>query len=234
MLQPADRAFPQALGLIFLAVLLVSAIGPVDPLIWAPENLLVLILAGLLGFYRRELTFSRASWSMLFVFLCVHEVGAHYTYSHVPYDAWLHTLTRLSLKEQLGIERNHFDRLIHLAFGLLLTQPIREVLLRTTPLHRNWSYVLPVALSMAASSGYEMVEWLASAAFGDEQGAAFVGAQGDVWDAQKDMALAAVGATLVMIAAAWLERGRLPAMIGSTVTRQREVGLVLGQRSPLR
>jgi putative membrane protein len=234
MLQPADRGFPQALGLIFLAVLLVSAIGPVDPAVWALENLLVLTLAGLLAFYRRELTFSRASWAMLFVFLCAHEIGAHYTYSQVPYDSWLQALTGLSLKAQLGVERNHFDRVIHLGFGLLLTQPIREVLLRTTPVHRNWSYVLPVALSMAASSGYEMVEWLASAAFGDEQGAAFVGAQGDAWDAQKDMALATFGAAVAMIAAAWLERGRLPDVIGSTVTRQRQLGLPLGQRSPLR
>lgn len=223
---------PQALALVFLAVLLVSAIGPADPLTWALENILVLVLAGLLYLYRGTLTFSRASWAMLLAFLCAHEVGAHYTYSQVPYEAWISAVTG----QELDLGRNHFDRVMHLAFGLLLTQPIREVLLRTTLLHRNWSYVLPVALSMAASSGYELVEWLAAEAFGGEQGAAFVGAQGDVWDAQKDMALAALGAAVAMIVAAWRERGTLPDLVGSSATLRRphDAGLALGQRSPLR
>ena len=234
MLQPVSGPFAQSLGLIFLGVLLVSAIGPAEPLIWALENLLVLVVAGLLYAYRATLTFSRPSWVMLFAFLSAHELGAHYTYSQVPYDAWLRALTGLSLQEQLGIERNHFDRAMHFAFGLLLTQPIREVLLRTTPLHRNWSYVLPVALSMAASSGYEIIEWLAAATFGEEQGAAFIGAQGDIWDAQKDMVLAAGGAAVAMIVAAWVERGALPDLIGSAATLRRGLGLSLGQRSPLR
>jgi putative membrane protein len=142
---------------------------------------------------------------MLFAFLCLHEIGAHYTYPGVPYDAWIGALTGGTLEGGLGLERNHFDRLAHFAFGLLLTQPMREVLMRTSPLRGRWTFWLAVAVSMAASAGYEIAEWWVAALFGGDLGTAFLGAQGDVWDAQKDMGLASLGAMLAMTVATNVE-----------------------------
>jgi putative membrane protein len=208
-----DDPYRRGLAAAFLLVWLALAIDPVDRVVWALENILVATLLGLLYAYRHEAPLSRGACLCVFAFLCVHEVGAHYTYPGVPYDAWALALVGVSPGEALGLERNHFDRLIHFLFGLLLTGPMREVLLRTSPVRRGWSYVLPVALSMAASSGYEVVEWLAVVAFGGDSGMAFIGAQGDVWDAQKDMALAGTGATLAMALVAYRERRRAPGRV---------------------
>ena len=103
----------------------------------------------------------------------------------------------------LGLHRNHYDRFVHTLFGLLLTVPFREVLLRTSPVRGRWSYVLPVAIVMALSAGYEICEWIAGVSVGSSLGDAFLGAQGDPWDSQEDMACAAVGA---MVAASLLQR----------------------------
>jgi putative membrane protein len=98
----------------------------------------------------------------------------------------------------MGWERNHYDRMVHLAYGLLLAYPIRELFLRIAEVKGFWGYFLPVVLTMAASMFYELIEWAAAEVFGGELGMAFVGAQGDVWDAQKDMWLATLGALIAM------------------------------------
>lgn len=142
---------------------------------------------------------SRPSALMLFAFLGLHAIGAHYGYAYVPYDAWIASATGISLQDVFGFQRNHYDRLVHLAFGLLLAWPIREVLLQTSPVRGRWSYLLPTALVMAASMAYEVAEWLAVlVAAPNGGGADLLGMQGDEWDSQKDMALAAAGAMLAM------------------------------------
>jgi putative membrane protein len=189
------------LALVFLGLFLVLAIRPADRMVWAAENSFVVALAVALAIARRNLSLSlsRLACTLLFVFLCLHEVGSHYTYAQVPYDAWVQAAFGTSVQELLGSPRNHYDRLVHLAFGLLLTWPIREVLLQTSPVRGRWSYLLPVALVMAAAMAYEVAEWLAVALVAaDGEGARFLGMQGDPWDAQKDMALAALGAMLAM------------------------------------
>ena len=102
----------------------------------------------------------------------------------------------------MGWDRNQYDRIVHLAYGLLLAYPIRELFLRVAQVKGFWGYFLPVVLTMAASMFYELVEWGAAEIFGSELGLAFVGAQGDVWDAQKDMWLATLGALIAMIVTA--------------------------------
>ncbi len=201
----SDTAYGRRLAWAFLAVWLALGVAPVDRAHWAAENLLVAGLAVAVWATRRTVPLSKASSTMLFAFLCLHEIGAHYTYPGVPYDAWIEALTGGTLEGGLGLERNHFDRLAHLAFGLLLTQPMREVLMRTSPLRGRWTYWLAVAISMAASAGYEIAEWWVAALFGGDLGTAFLGAQGDVWDAQKDMGLASLGAMLAMTVATNVE-----------------------------
>lgn len=188
-----------------LALLSVAlGIAPHDRSDWALENVLVAVLSvGLAATYRR-FPLSRISYTLIFVFLCLHVVGAHYTYSLVPYDAWWKQLTGRSLNALLGWERNNFDRVVHFCYGLLLAYPVREVFLRIASVKGFWGYFLPLDLTMSTSVLYELIEWGAAELFGGDLGAAFLGTQGDIWDAQKDMALAAFGALVAMLGTAAL------------------------------
>lgn len=130
--------------------------------------------------------------------MCLHEIGAHYTYAKVPYDHFFIVSFGFSLNDFMGFERNHFDRLVHFLFGVLLAYPVREVYCRIADSKGFWAYFLPLELTMAASMSFELFEWGAAELFGGDLGIAYLGTQGDVWDAHKDMALASVGAFLAM------------------------------------
>jgi putative membrane protein len=146
----------------------------------------------------RGFIFSRLSYTLIFLFLCLHEIGAHYTYAEVPYDTWFRGLTGRSFNELVGWKRNNFDRLVHFSYGFLLAYPVREVFLRVVSVRGFWGYFLPLDLTMSTSMLYELVEWGAAEFFGGDLGMAYLGTQGDVWDAHKDMALASLGALLSM------------------------------------
>lgn len=176
----------------------VLAIEPIDRHDWMLENALVLLALIALGSSYRVLPLSRISYTLIFLFLCLHAVGSHYTYSLVPYDDWFRALTGVSFDESMGWERNHFDRLVHFSYGLLLAYPIREMFLRVADVKGFWGYFLPLDVTMSTSMFYELIEWGAAEFFGGDLGIAFLGSQGDVWDAQKDMALATSGAIIAM------------------------------------
>ena len=182
------------LSLLFTIWWIFLAIEPHDRADWALENVLVVAFAILLALSFRAFPLSRISYTMIFVFLLLHEVGAHYTYAKVPYDAWTQNLFGFSLNEALGFERNHFDRAIHFSYGLLLAYPIREIFLRIADVKGFWGYFLPLDVTMSTSMLFELFEWVAAETFGGELGIAYLGTQGDVWDAHKDMALASLGA----------------------------------------
>ena len=184
--------------MLFSALTIVLGIAPVQRSGWLLENVLVAILVPLAVLTYRRFPFSRISYTLAFVFLCVHAVGAHYTYSLVPYDDWLQRLTTFSVNAHFGWERNHFDRLVHFLYGLLLAYPVREVFLRIADVRGFWGYFLPLDLTMSSSLLYEFIEWGAASAFGGELGMAYLGTQGDIWDAHKDMALASLGALIAM------------------------------------
>lgn len=192
------RRWFMVLGVLFLLVWIALAIAPLDRKDWALENALVVVIAPALLLSRKKLPLSRVSYTAIFLFLCLHEIGAHYTYAKVPYDAWFSSLTGSTLNGLLGFERNHFDRLAHFSFGLLLAYPIREVFLRVAEVRGVWGYYLPLDVTMAMSMLFELFEWGAAEFFGGDLGVAYLGTQGDVWDAQKDMALAMLGAVIAM------------------------------------
>jgi putative membrane protein len=183
------------LGTLFLPVFAWSAVRPWHPADWWLENALVIVFIVLIAVFRHRLLFSRISYTLIFLFLCLHEIGAHYTYAEVPYRQWF---------PGLASERNHFDRLVHFLYGLLLAYPIREVFLRVANVRGFWGYFLPLDLTMSSSMLYELIEWGAAEFFGGELGQAYLGTQGDVWDAHKDMALASLGALLAMLVTAAL------------------------------
>lgn len=195
--QKAGR-LPLALFGAFAAVFVILGLAPWYRQDWLLENLLVFAaLAGLIASYRR-FRFSNLSYTLLFVFLVIHEIGAHYTYSLVPYDAWVETLTGSDLTERFGFGRNHYDRLIHFAYGLLLFRPAVELLNRVSPPAGVWRWILPPLFLLSHSALYELIEAGAAMVFGGDLGTAYLGTQGDEWDSQKDMACAVAGALLAM------------------------------------
>jgi len=185
------------LGLFCLQFVLLG-IAPVSRSTWLLENVLAVFFVGLLVATRRRLQLSRVSYTMIFVFLLIHEVGAHYTYSLVPYDDWSRNFLGFSAQQVLSLERNHFDRFVHFVYGLLLAYPVREMVLRIVDVRGIWGYLLPLGVMMSTSLAYELIEWGAAATFGGELGQAYLGTQGDIWDAHKDMVLATLGAAIAM------------------------------------
>jgi putative membrane protein len=155
-----------------------------------------------LAVFHRRLLFSRVSYTLIFLFMCLHQVGAHYTYAKVPYDIWFHDLTGYTFNSLVGWQRNNFDRVVHFTYGLLLAYPVREIFLRVANVRGFWGYFLPLDLTMSTSMLYELAEWGAAEIFGGELGQAYLGTQGDIWDAHKDMALASLGAAIAMVVTA--------------------------------
>jgi putative membrane protein len=188
----------------YAIVFVLAAISPHDRGDWLLENLLVLVFVPVLVVTHRRFTFSNLSYLLIGLFLALHAWGAHHTYSLTPLGFWA--------RDAFGLERNHYDRLVHFAFGLLLAYPLRELSRRVLHLHGGWAYAVPVLTILALSSGYEIVESWAARIVDPELGIAFLGTQGDEWDAQKDMSLALFGAALALAGTALYRRrtGREP------------------------
>lgn len=160
---------------------------------WLLENTLTLsLLIFLIAFYN-IFRFSDTSYTLIFLFLLLHVYGSQYQYEDNPFGEWL--------KGQLGFKRNHYDRLVHLGYGLLLTYPMYEALAYGFKLRPILTYLLPVELVLSSSALYELVEWIVAdwVYGGKEEGMNFLGMQGDVWDAQKDIAMAFAGAVVAML-----------------------------------
>ena len=191
------KVYLWTLGAVYLVWWVLMAIDPLDRADWVVENVLVLFGAALLGFTYKSFPLSRISYTCIFVFMMLHALGAHYTYAKVPYQEWFPVFEG---------GRNHFDRLVHFAYGLLLAYPIREMFLRIGNMRGFWGYFLPLDLTMSTSMLYELIEWLAAEVLGGDLGAAYLGTQGDVWDAHKDMALASLGALIAMVVTALINR----------------------------
>ena len=205
---PLRITYPLTLLLAFVLFWLVLAIRPWFRQDWLLENLVVFTALPLFVCTIKRLRFSDGAYTLLFVFLCAHEIGAHYTYSMVPYDQALRSLTGHSLDALLGFHRNHYDRLVHFLFGLLLLPLADELFAARAPARGLWRLLMPVLFVEALSAVFELIEWLAASVFGGELGQAYLGTQGDVWDAQHDMALALLGAVIAQILLAWRRQRR--------------------------
>lgn len=194
-----SKRYPFILLAIFVALFAYLAIDPIDRHDWLLENVLVLGFFIFLFITYPKKLFSNAAYTLIFLFLCLHEVGAHFTYAKVPYDVFLQANFQFSLNEYMGWERNHFDRAVHFLYGVLLVYPIQIAMSYWADLKGFWYYFFPVEFIMASSMLFELFEWGAAEFFGGDLGIAYLGTQGDVWDAHKDMALASLGAALVML-----------------------------------
>lgn len=157
---------------------------------WRLENYLTVSFAVLIYVSHRWFRFSNLSYGLIFAYMMFHIVGSHYTYAEVSFRFWM--------RDALDIARNHYDRIVHFFFGFLLAYPLREAAVRITSAKGVWGFYIPVEFVLTFSAIYEIIEWIIAITFGGDLGIAYLGTQGDVWDAIKDMALAGVGAALAM------------------------------------
>jgi putative membrane protein len=195
-LEPSHR-YPVALLIAFGVIWAALAIAPWYRQDWLLENVLVFIAVPLLAGTYRSLRFSNFAYSCLFAFFVLHEIGAHYTYSEVPWREWLAWIDDGTGRATAS--RNHYDRFVHFCYGLLIFPAVWELFAARANPQRIWRYIMPVTFLMAHSVIYELVEWVAAEVFGGDLGVAYLGTQGDEWDAQKDMALATAGAVLGLL-----------------------------------
>jgi len=154
-------------------------------------NWLLEIAPALIGYvalaatYRR-LRLSDFCYAAVFLHTLVLLYGAYYTYAETPLGNWA--------KETFHLSRNHYDRVGHFALGFFPVCIIKEVLLRVTPLRRGgWFTFIVLSIVLAIAAGYEFIEWGSTYVFAGDVGEAFLGSQGDPWDAQWDMLLGLIG-----------------------------------------
>jgi len=200
--------YPLSLLVIYAVIWIALAIDPVYRHDWMLENALVALSLPLLILTAKQLRFTDFTYTCFFIFFVLHAIGAHYTYALVPYDDWFRSLTGTSLNELLGFERNHFDRLAHFLYGLLITPAAVEIFAHYGRYSASWAALFPALFVSSHAGIYEIVEWFAALLFGGDLGMAYLGTQGDVWDGQKDMAFAFAGTAITITAFAFA--GRLP------------------------
>ncbi|HYM89049.1 MAG TPA: DUF2238 domain-containing protein [Nitrospiraceae bacterium] len=168
-----------------------GAYAPADRQFWLLASVLPGLFVVSLIATHRFMPLSHTSYLLITLFLTLHTVGAHYTYAQMPAGAWLEGAVHLG--------RNHYDRLVHFCFGFLLTYPVEE-LFRLAARARGWLlYYLPVMTILGLSGLWEIIESWVARAVHPEAGIIYLGSQGDVWDAQKDMEAALCGALLCVI-----------------------------------
>ena len=181
-----------------LAVLIANIRQPypdVAPLHHVPTMLLVFAAPLLL----RRWPLSDKAVGALLLFWLLHTLGGRYTYSNLPYDEWAELITGHTISGVFGLTRNGYDRLLHLAFGLLWVLPFSEAMRRHAGMGWRASLWTAFLFVGAASALYEIFEWLLTIVVAPDMADEYNGQQGDVWDAQKDMAAAVVGAGIAAL-----------------------------------
>jgi putative membrane protein len=184
----SENRWIQAFVLIFFSIWMSTLVGTSDINNWFLENTLVFLFLAFLIISYRHYQFSDLSYLLICVYLCLHVYGSKYTYAENPFGYWL--------QETFETARNPYDRLVHFSFGFLLAYPMREIFLNWFKFPTWVSWALPVEITLSISGLYELIEWAVADIFFPAQGDAYLGTQGDIWDAQKDMFLATLGAVL--------------------------------------
>lgn len=176
---------------ILVIAITISGINPASRVVWALESSLIILTMIILWFTKNKFSFSKTSYTLIFLFLLLGTLGAHYTYEEVPIE---------NLKNILGTERNPHDRIIHFLFGALLYYPLLELCKKSSKTtSRLWIYLIPLIIIVALGAIYEIAEWGAAVNVDPQNAESFLGMQGDAWDAQKDMLLNSLGAVLALI-----------------------------------
>ncbi len=184
----ASNRLLQVITVSFAAIWISTLTGTTDLNNWMLENTLTILFLIFLVVTFRTYQFSDLSYLLIFVYLSLHVYGSKYTYAENPIGYWI--------KDLFDAQRNHYDRIVHFCFGFLLAYPMRELFLKWLKYPIIVAWVLPVEVTLSISGFYELIEWAVADVFFQAQGQAYLGTQGDVWDAQKDIFLAFSGAIL--------------------------------------
>ncbi len=196
----ASSRFARLLLTIYLCEFLLLAIAPYDRATWLAENIPIVGIVLVLVVSHRWFRFSAASYLAMSVLIFLHTIGGYYTFERVPFG-WI--------TDTFGFERNHFDRVAHFSVGFYAF-PLAEWLERRKLVNsRVLVFLFPVCAIFTVAALYEIIEWLYAAGAGQAAGAAFLGSQGDIWDAQKDMLADGLGAIVAVTVYLWLRRPEL-------------------------
>ncbi|MFD0695139.1 DUF2238 domain-containing protein [Paenibacillus sp. GCM10027628] len=185
----------QLLVVVLAIFWVVLAIRPTNRTQWFLENLLLIAALLTLALTYKKFSFSNLSYTLIFIFLCLHAYAAHYAYQNTPFDVWL--------KASFHTQRSYFDRVVHFAFGLCWTYPFRELYVCISTQRKLWTYVIPAAVVFSCSAFFEILEVAVAYAASligraGQVGEDYLGLQGDIYDSQKDMGLGLLGAIVAM------------------------------------
>lgn len=185
-----SKYYKVLLAVILIIVFLWGSNEPKYMDVWITENAMLAVGLPALIFLGWYFKLSNLSYTLITIFLCMHIVGAHYSYAETPFG--------YVLQDWLGSSRNMYDRLVHLSFGLLMAFPIREIFFRLAKTKGFWAYYIPLDLIISLSALFELIEWAAVELSGFAAGADYLGMQGDIFDAQKDIAMATLGGSITL------------------------------------
>ncbi len=181
-----QNRFLTGLLAVYAVLFLVLAINPADRMTWFVENLTVwIIVSVILILHWRGIRFSHVAYGLMFVLIYLHTIGGHWTFANVPFD-WV--------TDFFGFERNHYDRLAHFSVGFYAFAVAEWLWKKQLVANRFLLFTYPVFLIATIAMGYEIIEWIYAALANPEAGIAYLGSQGDIWDAQKDMLADTLGA----------------------------------------
>lgn len=193
-----------------------AAISPFDRFDWLLENLLFFTaMAVFIGTYRR-FPLSDASYALIALFMTLHLIGSHYTYAETPIGFWL--------QDVFSLDRNHYDRVVHFGFGLLWFYPGREALLRLISISGTWAGGIALALISGIGGFYEVIEAIVASIVSPDLGDAYLGTQGDIWDAQWDMLSQCVGGSIAWVVVVAVARLQLLSSRTATGIEPRQSG----------
>ncbi len=194
-----QKQFPYLLLAIYLIEFVYLAFDPFDRAVWWAENLPILITVGLLILTFKKFRFSNLSYGLMTFFLMIHTYGGHYTFERAPFEFFNNLLSTLNLDFLFPEGRNNFDRFGHFFVGVFAF-PFAELFYRKSWV-KNISTAITIGILALGFWGalYEIIEMIYAVSEGGESGQAFLGSQGDIWDAQKDMLLDILGAIFVFI-----------------------------------
>jgi putative membrane protein len=187
-LQRGPGRFPVVLATVFTLFFALLAVHPASREVWWAENIPVMAMFALLAATYRRFRYSDTAYAMMAVWLFLHTIGGHYTFANVPFGF---------VTDLFGFSRNHFDRVAHFSVGFY-AYPLAELLTRKRLAHPTVALLFGLTAIMAVACAYEIIEWGYAVLEGGEAGVEFLGSQGDVWDAQKDMLADTLGAVFAL------------------------------------
>ncbi len=200
MLSRTSHRFPSVLLALYTGLFFVLAFQPYDRMTWFVENLTIVIIVVALGIlYMRNIRFSNTAYALMSVLIILHTIGGHYTFERVPFE-WV--------TDFFGFERNHYDRIAHFAVGFYAYAIAEWLVAKRLVTSRFMLFTYPVVVIATIAMSYELIEWIYAANADPLAGAAYLGSQGDIWDAQKDMLADTLGAVVATAFFFWVHGAR--------------------------